>query len=120
MLREGFSYTRNGRRAQHGGIFVLRTTPIPVERPNRRAAGAQATLERAKLRMGMAAVKSDDTVKIAVRGTTDALAAGMTFRVTRKTCTCCGGKAHGKFVLNDAGRARLKALRRLRAERKED
>jgi hypothetical protein len=118
LLRD-YAYTRNGRAARHGGMFVLSGTPIAQERPNRRAAGAQATLERQKRRMGLSAVKTGDATRIAVQGTLDVLAFGMMFKTARKDCTCCGSR-HGKIMLNDSGRARLKALRRMRQKRKEN
>ena len=49
-------------------------------------------------------------VSLCVNGTTDTLR-GLAYLRTRTVCKCCGSKS-GPFVLNDAGRRKLKQLRR--------
>lgn len=100
--------------AQHGG-YLVPAQPIAVDRPNRTAAGMSKTLERKKRRrqrLGPSKL-SDDALALVVRGTTDKLGAQHMFRITRKTCDCCGSKT-GKLMLTDRGRDRLARLRRLK------
>lgn len=99
---------RSGRKAQHGGYYAGYN-----QRPTRVAAGAQATLTRSAHNVDRF---SKEALRIAVKGTTDDLAFGLSFWTTRVACECCGA-ATTKLALNNSGRSRLKALRRRRAAR---
>ena len=79
-----------------------------LPRPNRTAAGMTATANRGAGHHFNTMDK--DRLALTVRGTLDALAFGMMFRVERSVCPCCGAKS-GKLRLNTFGRSRLRRLR---------
>jgi hypothetical protein len=69
---------------------------------------ALALLERHAVR---SKEQKDDARRLAVRGTLDTLR-GLTFCIKRNRCRCCGSHNAGPVILNDTGRARLRAARR--------
>ena len=83
--------------------------PVGALRPNRLAAGMAFTASRSRHAL------DDEAVQLVVRGTLDKLA-GTSLKhsslTTTKPCPCCGSKQNGKLVLTDAGRLRLRTIRR--------
>lgn len=86
-------------RHTRAGAYIVPASPVALPRPNRNAAGMQATVNRrGKLPTG-------DALTLAVRGTFDALASAR-FDLERAPCDCCGSK--GERVRLKPGKPRLR------------
>lgn len=79
-------------------------------RPTKGAAGMACTTSRRPPRLDM--MESDDARSLSLRGTLDVLHGGSRRWMDAPSCPCCGAPGRGKLRLNEAGRARLRRLRR--------
>jgi hypothetical protein len=119
------SYQRKPDQQFPGGLYAVpQANGVPVRRPNKLAAGMTYTFNRTKKIRRPDGIEPLDSM-----GRTDLLhlitkgwptgSPGLLFKTSRVACPCCGHKAAGKLRLNEAGKMRLKHLRRMLARRKE-
>lgn len=97
---------------QPGGGYKVASSPCPVSRPNRTAAGMSLNLSHKKARTRHEPKLSDLALRLTVRGTLDPLA-GHTILTVKRACTCCGAPSGGLTIRQDGHtQARLKIRRR--------
>lgn len=99
-------------RFPQGGGYRVTSSPCPVSRPNRTAAGMSMHLGKKKLRSRTQHEPklSTEALRLTVKGTLDPLA-GQIIRTEKRSCTCCGA-ASGKLALKRDDRT--KAIFKLR------
>lgn len=90
-----------------GGLYKVAGTVI--RRSNRTAAGHSATVERRRPKAGDRPALSDAALKLATRGTCDALA-GTRFDLGRAACPCCGAKTDKRTLIGKPSKARRASL----------
>lgn len=80
-----------------------------VQRPNKLAAGLQATRDRSKHSVHKS---SDDVLRLTVSGTCDTLGKLINWYTERskRVCPCCGQRVQSR-VLSERGRAKLRRMR---------
>jgi hypothetical protein len=104
-----------------GGLIVTPQYESPgVRRPSKLAAGMSFTFSRsqhfARLAGRNKPQAQGDVLMLIVKGVAGD-SRGLTWITHKQACPCCGNKQAGKLTLNEAGRARLRAMRRKAARR---